>query len=87
VATGEDFRDLLLAIANSPADAPKPTALDQFVAAHPSVPKALGTAATPDSFADEAYYGIDAFIFVDKAGNKQAVRYIMEPQKLVHLKP
>src|SRR5499427_2774183 len=34
VATGEDFRDLLLAIAASPPDAPRPTPLDQFVAAH-----------------------------------------------------
>lgn len=87
VATGEDFRDLLQAIADSPADAPKPTKLDQFIAAHPSVPKALSTAATPDSFADEAFYGVDAFVFVDQDGHKQPVRYIMKPQKLVHLKP
>lgn len=87
VATGEDFRDLLLAIAASPADAPKPTKMDQFIAAHPSVPKALGTVATPDSFADEEYYGVDAFILVDKAGHRQAVRYQMLPEKLVHLGP
>ena len=87
VANGEDFRDLLMAIADSPADAPKPTKLDQFVASHPSVPKALGTVSTPDSFADEVYYGIDAFIFVNKAGDRQAVRYIMQPVKVVHLPP
>ncbi len=87
VATGEDFRDFLMAIADSPADAPKPTKFEQFVASHPSVPKALGTVSTPDSFADEVYYGIDAFIFVNKAGDKQAVRYIMEPVKVVHLPP
>jgi catalase len=87
VASGDDFRDLLLAIADSPKDAPKPTKLDQFMAAHPSAPKAFGTLATPASFADEAYYGIDAFIFVDKDGHKQPVRYLMQPQKLVHLTP
>jgi catalase len=87
VSTGEEFRDLLLAIADSPADAAKPTKLDQFVAAHPNVPAALATVATPDSFADEAYYGIDAFVLVNKAGEKQAVRYIMEPEHLVHLTP
>jgi len=87
VANGEDFRDLLMAIADSPADAPKPTKLDQFIASHPSVPKALGTVSTPDSFADEVYYGIDAFIFVNKAGDRQAVRYIMQPVKVVHLPP
>ena len=68
VATGEDFRDLLLALAASPSDAPKPTKFEQFKASHPSVPAALATASTPDSFADEEYYGVDAFVFVNKAG-------------------
>jgi catalase len=85
VASGEEFRDLLVAISESPADAPKPTKLDQFAASHPTFPAAFATAATPDSFADEEYRGIDAFIFVDKAGHRQAVRYIMAPEKLVHL--
>ena len=52
VATGEDFRDLLLALSASPPDAPKPTKFEQFKASHPSVPAALATASTPDSFAD-----------------------------------
>jgi catalase len=85
VATGADFRDLLLAVAASPPDAAKPTQLDQFVAKHPTVPAALATATTPDSFADETYYGIDAFIFINKAGQKQAVRYQMVPEHAVHL--
>jgi catalase len=87
VGTGEDFRDLLVAVAESGPDAPKPTRLDQFLASHPSVAKANATAATPASFADENYFGIDAFVFVDKAGRKQAVRYQMIPEKLVHLDP
>ncbi len=85
VATGADFRDMLLAIAASPAGAPKPTKLDAFIKSHPSMPAALKTLGTPDSFADEEYYGVDAFVFVDKAGKKQPVRYIMAPQKLVHI--
>jgi catalase len=85
VSTGEDFRDLLLAVAASPPDAAKPTKLDEFVAAHPTVPTAFATAATPDSFADEVYYGIDAFVFVNKAGERQAVRYQMLPEQVVHL--
>jgi catalase len=56
VGTGEDFRDLLLAIIASPPDAPKPTKLEQFFASHPNAPKAFGTAATPDSYADEEYH-------------------------------
>ena len=85
VSTGEEFRDLLLALADSPPNAAKPTKFDQFAASHPSVPAAFGTVATPDSFADEEYYGIDAFVFVNKAGERQAVRYQMVPEKVVHL--
>jgi catalase len=85
VSSGEDFRDMLLALAESPPNAPKPTKFDQFVASHPTVPAALATVATPASFADEEYYGIDAFVFVSKAGEKQAVRYQMVPERVVHL--
>jgi catalase len=85
VATGEEFRDLLVAISQSPADAPKPTKLDQFTASHPRFPAAFATGTTPDSFADQEYRGMDAFVFVDKAGHRQAVRYIMAPETSVHL--
>lgn len=85
VATGEEFRDLLLAIAASPADAPHPTPLERFMAEHPAAPKAFASATTPDSFADETYYGVNAFIFVDKSGNRQPVRYLAMPSKDVHL--
>jgi catalase len=85
VATPESFRDLLVAISESPDDAPKPTRLDQFAASHPSVPAAFASAGTPDSFAHEVYCGLNAFIFIDKAGNRQAVRYIMVPEEVVYL--
>ena len=85
VSTGEDFRDLLLAVAESPPGAPKPTKLEQFAASHPSMPRAFATVATPDSFADEEYYGINAFIFVNDKGERHAVAYVMTPEKLVHL--
>ena len=87
VGTAEDFRDLLQAIIASPPDAPKPTKLEQFFVSHPNAPKAFGTAATPDSYADEEYHGIDAFIFVSKTGQRQAVRYLLVPAKRVHLTP
>jgi catalase len=85
VATGEEFRDLILAIAASPAGAAKPTMLDRFVAAHPSVPAATATTATPDSFADEEYFGVDAFVLVAKSSKRQAVRYQAVPVSVVHL--
>jgi catalase len=87
VGTGEDFRDMLQAIVASPANAPKPTKLDQFFASHPNAPKAIGSLPIPDSFADEEYHGIDAFIFVSKSGQRQAVRYLIVPEKLVHITP
>ena len=87
VGTGEDFRDLLQAIVASPPDAPKPTKLEQFFAGHPNAPKAIGSLPIPDSFADEEYHGIDAFILVSKSGQRQAVRYLVVPEKLVHLTP
>jgi len=87
VSNSADFRDMLLAAAASPPNAAKPTKLDQFVAAHPAVPRALATAQTPDSFADEEYHGINAFVFVNNEGERRAVRYIMTPAKPVHLDP
>jgi catalase len=85
VSNAADFRDLLLAVAASPPDAAKPTKLEQFVASHPTVPAAFASAMTPDSFANEACYGIDAFMFVNKGGERQAVRYQMLPERIVHL--
>jgi catalase len=87
VGTGEDFRDLLTAIIASPPDAAKPTKLEQFFASHPNAPKAFGSVATPDSYADEEYHGLNAFVFVSKAGQRQAVRYQLVPEKLTHLTP
>jgi catalase len=85
VSTGADFRDMLLARADSPPDAPKPTKFEQFIAAHPTAPRAFATIKTPASFSEEEYFGINAFVFVNKKGEKQAVRYIATPKKVVHL--
>ena len=87
VGTGEDFRDLLQAITESPPDAPHPNKVEQFFGSHPNAPKAIGSLPIPDSFADEEYYGIDAFIFVNNNGQRQAVRYVIAPEKLVHITP
>ena len=87
VSTAAELRDLFLAVAASPADAPKPTALEKFVGAHPSVVTAAATLGTPDSLADEQYFGLNAFVLIDKAGQKQAVRWIFEPERVVHVEP
>ena len=81
VANGADFRDLLLAIAASPPDAAKPTKIEQFVAAHPDIAAAYAAVETPNSFADEEYLGVNAFVFVNKSGQKQAFRYHLVPER------
>ncbi len=43
VGTGEDFRDLLQAITESPPDAPHPNKVEQFFGSHPNAPKASPT--------------------------------------------
>ena len=85
VATAADLRDLFLALAASPPDAPKPTKIERFVAEHPTVAAASATIATPDSFATEEYHGLNAFLLVNKAGDKQAVRFVWMPERVVHL--
>ena len=69
-----------LAVAASPPEAAKPTKLEQFAASHPNMPRALATVATPDSFADEEYYGVNAFIFVNEKGEQYTVSYVMAPE-------
>jgi catalase len=85
VATGEDFLALLTAVSQSPPEASHPTPLEQFAATHPGVSAAFGTAHTPDSFAHDAYYGVNAFVFVNKAGARQTVRYQISPEQTVYL--
>jgi catalase len=61
------------------ANAPHPNKLEQFIGAHPAVPKAFGSVGTPSSFARETYNGVDAFIFVNEAGTRQPFRFKLVP--------
>ncbi len=79
VATGEEFRDLLQALSVSGPDAPKPTKAEQFFQSHPTALKAFSTPKTPASFATDIYNGIDAFIFVNAAGQRQPFRFRFVP--------
>ena len=79
VATGEAFRDLLQAVADSGPDAAHPTALERFTAAHPAAATAGGTAKTPSSLARQTYNGVNAFVFVDKDGKRQPFRFRFVP--------
>jgi catalase len=85
VATPEEFRDLQLAAATSPPGAPRSPQLQAFLESHPGVERANATLGIPASFADERYFGIDAFVFINPAGRRQAFRYVITPESLVHL--
>jgi catalase len=79
VATGEEFLGLLQAVAASGPDAAKPTPLERFVAAHPTVPRAFASTSTPASYARETYNGVNAFVFVDAAGQRHPFRFRLVP--------
>lgn len=80
VATPEDFLALLRAVAASGKDAPKPTALDTFLAGHPAALKAA-TAPKPDpvGFGTLTYFGVNAFRFTNAEGKSRFGRYRIVP--------
>ena len=73
--TIEEFHDFLLAVAQTGPTAAKPTKVDQFLAAHPAAPKAFASVAPPSSYSRETYNGVNAFILINAAGKRQAVRF------------
>jgi catalase len=81
VATGEEFLAFLKAVAASGKDTPKPTPLDQFLAAHPQAMKVVKTPKPiPASFATEPYYGVNAFEFTSAQGKSRFGRYQLHPE-------
>src|SRR5258708_13352830 len=68
VGTGEDFRDLLQAITESPPDARHPNKVEQFFGSHPNAPKAIGSLPIPDSFPAEEYHATAASLFASTTG-------------------
>ena len=79
VANGEQFLELLQAVAASGPDVAKPTPVERFMASHPAAPKAFASVRTPASFAQEVYNGVDAFVLVDAAGKRQPFRFRLDP--------
>jgi catalase len=79
VATGEEFLELLRAAAATKPDTPKPTPVERFGEAHPAAPRASAAVRTPASLAHAQFNGIDAFVFVSDAGNRQPFRVRVVP--------
>ena len=85
VATSEEFGQLLLAIAASPPGTKEPNKLSEFLGTHPIAATFLTTQKPmPVSYATNAYFGVNAFAFVNAKGQKSFVRYRFVPQAGEH---
>lgn len=80
VATGEEFLALQKSVVATDPTKPHPWPVEQFLGAHPLALKFVqGSAAAPESFATEAYFSNNAFVFVNQSGAKQPGRYQILP--------
>jgi catalase len=80
VGTGEEFLAFFKAIAASGPDAPHPSPIETFFGSHPRAATfAMDVQARPKSYATVAYFGNNAFVFVDGQGKRQPVRYQIIP--------
>jgi catalase len=80
VATAEEFRDFLLAIAASGPDAPKPTEFEKFLGTHPAAKAFVETPKPPPvSYATLPYFGINALKFTNAKGVAAHIRYQLQP--------
>lgn len=79
--TGDEFLELLLAIASSGPDVPSPKPVELFLGSHPS---ALAFVQAPKPFpvslATESYFGVTAFLFTNAEGVTKAGRYRILPE-------
>jgi catalase len=80
VGTGEEFLELQKSIVATDPSQPHQWPVEKFVVSHPRALKfVVDNKVIPASFATEAFFGNDAFIFVNKEGVKQAGRYQILP--------
>ena len=80
VATAEEFRDFLLAVGASGPDAPKPSAIETFLATHPAAKNFVASPKPqPVSYATLPYFGINAFKFTNAKGAVTFGRYQLRP--------
>ncbi len=78
--TADDFRDFLVAMKNSPAGGPRPSALERYAGAHESARLFLAAPKpAPVSFASQPYFGVNTFKFIDAAGVARYGRYRFVP--------
>lgn len=80
-ATAAEFDTFLKAAAASGPGAAKPTPIEKYLQVHPNaVPFVTQQKPPPESFATTAYFGVNAFAFVDASGKKTILRYRIIPE-------
>jgi catalase len=85
VGTGEDFLALQKSILATDPSKPHPWPVEAFLSTHPrSLKFVQDPKPAPVSFGTDAYFGNNAFLFVNKAGKKQAGRYQILPVAGLH---
>jgi catalase len=80
VGTGEEFLNLQKAIVATDPAKPHPWPVEVFLSTRPRALKFVqDPKPTPVSFANEAFFGNNAFVFINQKGVKQTARYQIVP--------
>ena len=80
VGTGNDFLALLKASSNTTDESPHPSPIEAFLGTHPAALKVIvDSKPASKSFENLDFFGNNAVIFVDAAGNKHPLRYQIIP--------
>jgi catalase len=78
--TGQEFLEFLKAVRASGPGAPSPSPIEKFLQAHPAALAFVQTPKpSPASFAQEAYFGVTAFRFLNRDGVARYGRYRITP--------
>ena len=78
---GQEFLELLRAIASSGSEVPSPKPIEQFLGAHPAALRFVQTPKPfPSSLARDTYFGVTAFKFTNAAGETRYGRYRIIPE-------
>jgi catalase len=80
VRTGQEFLELLRAIAASDPSEPSPKPIETFLGSHPAAFAFVQPKPRPASFAQASYFAISAFRFTNKDGVSRYGRYRIVPE-------
>jgi catalase len=87
--TGDEFLEVLKALATSGPDVPSPKPIEVYLGSHPAALAFVQTPKpAPSSFARETYFGVTAMKFINAQGTVRYGRYRIMPEAgIEHLTP